>query len=662
MLSLSGISPAPGENLVSLDSPIEFTIVNDGNGIDISTLIVEFRGFRIIDGSTFDDNFAVTITESDNDYIIVITSNESFNLGKVYDVKIQIQDLNGSYFNTNYSFKTIPEEPILTSSSPYNKEILQSSQVLYLEFDDIIDGIDSNSISISLNELDYILDGTVQSDYNGLLTDIIIEDTTAKVRIDPIEALRNGTYILKYQVADTSGNILIGDLNFIVDAKTTVLPSIFSQTGFLGYYQGIERVSDIGRGDALFVEWNKPIKRIYKNDVFILLYENEFRLNVFDKPKYLCLPEPRETIIGGLEAGITLSYGARALELPEDVLDPTGMSSVNTGVYLIPEDTRVITLFGASDLLLFVESTDGFPDSGLLIIGRETIRYTSVDRTNHSFAIPANGRGLLNSSPGVYLPDDVVKMFVNCTDANTVIVMATPTHQDGYNFDRFVNGEGVLVSDYSANDAIFFQGFDFCGWHDPVPDQALNGVNDCGSYLGGEVDGFRGFNLLDRMLANEEVLLNTTGEPTILLKRIWDGFTCDCVDLRKVSPKIRSCPECYGTMYRGGYTQFFYPRRQDRRIMVSFDETPEDLFYGEKEHLQQDYEPSAWTLPIPAIRDRDILVRFDLLDEVGFFYEVLNVSREVIFNRRSGRQKLSLKRLDKTDIIYTYPLDLSNLP
>lgn len=661
MLSLSGTSPAPGENLVSLTAPIEFTIVDDGNGIDISTLIVEVRGFRVITGSVFADGFNITLTENDDDYIVVIESEDAFNLGKVYDVKIQVQDLVGNYFNTTYSFKTIPKEPILITSSPHNKEILSSSQILYLEFDDIIDGVDPNSISISINELDYIIDGVVQSAHNGLLTDITINDTEAVVRIDPIEALRNGSYILRYQVSDSLGNTLVDDLNFTVEVKPLVLPSLFSQTGFLGYYQGIERVSDIGQGDALFIEWNKPIKRIYKNEVFVLIYENQFRLNVFDKPKYLAIPEPRETTITGLTAGVTLSYGVRALELPENVLDPTGMTVVNTGVYLIPEDTTVAAMLGVSDLILFVESTDGFPDAGLLLVGRETIRYTSVDRSNHSFIIPANGRGLLDSSPGIYLPDDTVKLFVNCTDSNSVIVMATPTHQDGYNFDRFVNGEGVVVSDLSANDARFFQGFDFCGWHDAQPNLALSGVDDCGSYLGGEIDGFRGFDLFDRLLANEEVLLNTTGDPVILLKRIWDGFTCDCVDSRKVTPKIRSCPECFGTMYRGGYTQFCFNRRSDCRILVSFDESPEDLFYGEKEHLQQDYEPGAWTLPIPAIRDRDILVRFDFLNQIEFFYEVLNVSREVILNRRTGRQKLTLKRLDKTDITYSYPLDLSNL-
>ena len=337
------------------------------------------------------------------------------------------------------------------------------------------------------------------------------------------------------------------------------------------------------------------------------------------------------------------------------------MIAVSEGTYLFPESTTVMEQFNLNDTVLKVDSVEGYPESGLLFIGHEVIRYIGIDRTNNSFSIPSNGRGLINTIPGIYLSGDEVELFSKCTDNNTVIVFSTPTHQDGYGLERTVEGEGLVVSDFTDNDRLVFEGFDFCGWHDPRPDQTLTGKNDCGSYLGGEFGGFRGFDLYNRMLDQEEVLLTTTGEPVILLKRIWDGLTCECVDSRKDSPKMRSCPDCFGTNYKGGFTQFNYPRRADRRILVSFDEAAEDLYYGEKEHLQQDYEPNAWTLPIPAIRDRDLIVRFDLTDDLAFFYEVLNVSREVILNRRYGRQKLSLKRLDKTDVTYTFPLNLSNI-
>jgi hypothetical protein len=157
------------------------------------------------------------------------------------------------------------------------------------------------------------------------------------------------------------------------------------------------------------------------------------------------------------------------------------------------------------------------------------------------------------------------------------------------------------------------------------------------------------------------MLIEATGEPVILLKRIWDGVTCSCLNSRKVSPKVKSCQSCYGTGYEGGYIQYVYPRRSDTRILVSFKEAAEDLQYDEKAALNQSFEPAAWTLAQPTIKDRDLLIRFDFTNDIEFIYEVLNVSRSKNFKRKFGRQDMSIKRLDKTDIVYTYKIDLSNI-
>jgi hypothetical protein len=239
--------------------------------------------------------------------------------------------------------------------------------------------------------------------------------------------------------------------------------------------------------------------------------------------------------------------------------------------------------------------------------------------------------------------------------------MGTPVYHDDVETDRYVKGEGVVVTDYTDNDRQVFDRFDYCGWRDSRPQDTIYGKNDCGTYLGGEYNGFRGFNIYDRMLAQEEMLIEATGEPVILLKRIWDGVTCSCLNSRKVSPKVKSCQSCYGTGYEGGYIQYVYPRRSDTRILVSFKEAAEDLQYDEKAALNQSFEPAAWTLAQPTIKDRDLLIRFDFTNDIEFIYEVLNVSRSKNFKRKFGRQDMSIKRLDKTDIVYTYKIDLSNI-
>jgi hypothetical protein len=669
MIQLSGAYPAPGENLISPDTDINFTLVDDGSGIDISTLIVLFSGDRILEGTTFKDGFdgpGSSVTPSGSDYIISIDPETDLDIGKVYEVKIQVKDLNGKYFNTSYSFKTLPAEPILVQSSPTNNDVLKFPQILYLEFEDILDGIDPNSITISINGLNYIENGIPDANYNGGFSDITLDGTKAIVRVDPSEPLRNGTYTLQYIVSDspvspTPAATLTGSFSFSVAKKEEVLPTYFPQIDFLGFFQGIKRVSNLGNGNSLSIEWNKPIRRSYQNHAYILVYENPLRLNVFDTPTYIATTDILEATVSGFQTGKTLSFGARAFELPNDVLDPNGMEMIQEGFYRLPQQVEVFSTVSPESLMITATSTEGYPDAGILLIGREAIRYNSVDRINNIFYVPPNGRGLLNSSPGLYVAGDAIKLFLECTDKNTVILMSTPTyHDDGYN-DRFVKGIGVVVTDYNDNDRNVFDRFDYCGWRSNRPQDTLYGKNDCGTYMGGEYNGLRGFNVYDRMLAQEEILIETTGEPVVLLRRIWDGVNCSCLNNRKMSPKVKSCQSCYGTAYEGGYMQYIYPRRNDTRILVSFKEAAEDLKLGEKEHLQQEFEPGAWTLAQPTIRDRDLLVRFDFTNDIEFIYEVLAVSRSKNFNRRFGRQDLTLKRLDKTDIVYTYPIDLSKI-
>jgi hypothetical protein len=234
----------------------------------------------------------------------------------------------------------------------------------------------------------------------------------------------------------------------------------------------------------------------------------------------------------------------------------------------------------------------------------------------------------------------------------------TPTYHDGYSLEREIDGTGVVITDYTDNDKKFFQGFDFCGYHRPLPQHILQGKDDCGSYLGGEFNGQRGMNIYDRMLNREEVLLDQTGEPVILLKRIWDGQQCSCMHTNRPHPKVKSCKKCFGTGMTGGYAQYLNKRREDLKLMVKFKDTLEDLKLTPHSHLEQAYEPQCWSLAMPALRDRDVVVRFDFSGDIEYMYEILNITKEKLLYTHYGRQNLSLKRMDKTDILYTFPFIL----
>lgn len=658
MISVSGKSPSEGEKRVDLDSLIEFSLIDDGSGIDLSSLVVEINGSKAIDGVDFKSGFNgaySTISVESYGISVIIDKETSFFQDKVIHIKIQVKNLNEDYFNAEYSFETITKKPYLDIISPANKSLVKSDQIIFLEFSDEIDDINLSSINIKINDFPAVTNGVFESSYSGASSSLQKTLNGARVRIEPTESFRDGFYKIFYSVSDLSDNTLTGTSLFTVDLPQVILPSTFPQVDFEGFAQGIRKVANIGNGDSLAVIWHKPISRSYKGDSFALIYENKSRLNIFDtQAKYISTNNVTSMTVSGLEAGKTMCYAVRGLEAFKETVDLTGMQEVDKEVYLIPNPTQITSQVLETDTVIDVTSTEGFPNAGVLFLNSsEVVRYTA--KTETSFILASNGRGLNGTSKGIYLSGDSVSIFFGCQDQNTVIAMATPTYSDGYQSDREVQGVGLVVTDYSDSDKKFFQGFDFCGYHQPLPQDILQGKNDCGSYLGGEFNGMRGMNLFDRMLNREEVLLDQVGEPVILLKRIWNGQTCSCSDSRRMHPKIRSCKKCFGTGYVGGYEQYNYLRRADKRIMVMFGDTMEDLKLSSQAHLEQEYKPSCWTLPSPAIRDRDLLVRFDFNNDIEFIYEVLNTTRDKLFYRHYTRQRLSLQRMDKTDIIYTIP-------
>lgn len=657
MFRLAGQTPSEGENLVAIDSSIEFFILDDGSSIDISSLKVIVNGQTAIEDVEFKDGFdgpASEITPVDENYLIVIDKEDVFEQSEVVNIKIQLKKIDGKFFNYDYAFKTVPKEPILKLSSPKNLEVVRSDKILFFHFEDIIDGIDIDSINISLDGVAVISNGSFEEDYDGLGSSIEQVEDGVYIRVDKKEPLRDGSYQIAYSVSDAVQNNLSGILKFNINLNKAVLSSVFPQASFLSGKGGIKRVVNFGDGNRLTIEWSKAISRSYRADSYVLIYENVSRLNVFDgQPRYLIDGDISAATVGGYETGLTMSFAARSLETHRNTLDSTGMIEAADNVYLIPNETSISDLVDSEDTLIPVTSTEGYPNAGVLIINNsEVIRY--ISKTDNSFLLPPGGRGLNNTTADVHVSGDEVRMFLACQDSNTAIVMATPHFDSNTQSGREINNVGLVVTDYSDNDRKFFQGYDFCGYHRAMPQNTLSGKDDCGSYLGGEFNGMRGMNLFDRMLNREEVLLDQVGEPVVLLRRLWDGEKCSCSTSRRNNPKVKGCKKCFGTGYLGGYSQFINRRRQDTRTMVQFGDTKEDLKLGPHQHLEQDYEPQCWTLPTPAIRDRDLIIRFDFNDDIEYIYEVLDTTKDKLFFRHFTRQKLSLKRLDKTDIVYTF--------
>ena len=219
----------------------------------------------------------------------------------------------------------------------------------------------------------------------------------------------------------------------------------------------------------------------------------------------------------------------------------------------------------------------------------------------------------------------------------------------------------LLSTDLAASDAanVGFPMYDFAGYHRTDPVQLLNGT--CvGSYLGGErrcLDGYgnvnilRGFSLQDQNTQRQEVLLSVTGRPAVLIKRSRTGIVCSCYQASSEYPDDR-CPLCLGSHFVMGWEQYFNPRRSDGRIMVRADPTDEMSGKMVEAGLESEFPAGLWTLTVPTIKTRDIIVLFDIHDNEEFRYEVTTVNRNNTILGQQGGQHFKVMRIRKFDPAY----------
>jgi hypothetical protein len=660
MFSLTGVSPPEGSKRNPLDTLIEFTIVDDESGINSSTLIVQINGTTAVEGSEFKPGFAGIYSDINpvgNNLSVVINTENSFEENSVINVKIQVQNFLGKYNNFNYSFKVIENKPYLFFSSPENNSNVVSPQRIFLEFKDDSEDLDLSTINISINGAYAIKNGDFQNGFNGIGSNInSVTLRNVEITIDPDEFLRDGAYTLRYEISNSNSQILSSSFKFFIKYTEVPLPDIFPQGGFVGFFQGVTSVRDLGNGKDLYVSWSKPASRFYNSDIYVLLYYSEDRLKIFDsEPKYLIDSSILETTLSEFAVGIGYYFAARVMETYKDSLNTDGMGELSPGIFYLPSSTTLVEEISDESTIIRVSSVAGFPATGLLKIGSEVIRYNSINFDENEFLVPSGGRGLSGTTPAYHDSTEPVEMFLSCQDDNNVIIYGTCTYQDQESTGRQYNGIGLIVPDFSDFEKMAHDGLDHCGYHQPLPWEVLNNKNDCGTYLGGEYNGFRGVNIYQRALDREEELMENVGEKCVLLKRLWSGETCSCVTLRRQHPKIRSCKFCFGTGIVGGYEQYVNQRRADKRVLIRFYETAENLALGDHQHLNQEFKPTALALYKPIIKDRDVIIRFDYTDDIEFIYEVLDSSRERFVFNKYGRQKLNLMRMDKTDVLYQYP-------
>lgn len=654
------IYPLNGDSRVPLDLSLHFLVnqlASPDSGFDNSTLNVNVNNIPAVISGVIQPNY-------DGEYSIINMPNN------ITDPIEVVLDYLGRYssneiITVDVSIKETGTIPIIGS----NGFILNANGVVAGQ-----NVVVSNLTKLAAGEYNLTLNAALST---YLLPDIVVSDG--------------------YQFKDTNGNVfkiaIVGIQELTVQTSAKQKTSKFSFITdqfyeeitapiFAGYFQGVYLVDNLGDGYHINVTWHSAKTTRPDNDLAYLIYYSTTRSDVFyEGPKLITqgrsLPRP-ETIHGAdaqlfgsfaqitLPVGVTYYFGVRATEFPHySTLPPfipadgyginiAGRTVVDGYSFRIPlPQTLLSNVSGIGAIVITVATTTGFVNTnGYITVGTEIMAYTS--KTTTTFTVGLTGRGLFGTTiASTHSIGEAVRLYYGNYDDNSVISKNLVSWEAPNDSHR--TRKDLITTDFTLEDAYGagFEPYDYCGYHSQYPDLLFT-EQQCNTYVGGEVNGVRGLFLTDRLIANQEQLLDTTGEPVVLLKRIWQGETCICRTSRKDSPRVRSCSICFGTGFKGGFVQYKNPRRNDQRIMVHFAPSDEDIGMGAQSGWDQKFKPNAWTLRVPSIKDRDYIVKFDYEDKnkIQWIYVVNTVSRGETVLGVATRQRLNISRIDRTDVIY----------
>lgn len=449
--------------------------------------------------------------------------------------------------------------------------------------------------------------------------------------------------------------------------------------------KGLKVVSSENDG-TICIEWTKAYPSDHNDQIAYNIYYSTNFTDVYSEGvKFVSVEDGYlNGCLDGLTPGDVLYFAVKATEYNLTWYNLGLLPAGNDdGLRIYPEGGLLEDITDSS-MILKVSGIDQFPAYGVVQVGIELIRYSNKDLVNSELIVAE--RGFFNTSvtlhntdgyDGIKFRDPIIRFFKGFEDDNEVIIQGTSkfiypnyafTEKDGYATQTDLLTTNLTASDQTSKD---FPSYDYAGWHRTDPVALLQG--ECvGSYYGGydfcadDSTGvgrqIRGVPFQAQSQRRLEMLLRIDGEPCVLLRRLWSGIKCKCVYNTQEYPEY-SCEKCYGTGINSGFQQVYNERRSDRRIMVRFDPTVDDLKM-EDAGLESDFAPTCWTLVYPTLKDKDVLIRFNQDGTEEFRYEVLNVTRNKLLQSLSGAQKFAVKRIRKTDPVYMFRTirDASTMP
>ncbi len=234
---IGGLNPGSGATDVHLEANIEFMIFDSGNGVNLTSIVVE------IDGVTYThNNGSFSYSGNINAYQIVINVPNDFDYGEIVSVQIDATDLCQpanvmSTFIYSFQYEHDTSSPYIGNYDPESgqQNVPIDTNITFHVYDDEL-GVDINSVIVCVQNIIYsIANGNLF--YSGGVNDYLIT-------IDPL-------YSFSYE--DTI-HVSIDTSDLVTPANQMNTFNYLFECNFSEANYQYERVEI----DPHTVKWNKP--------------------------------------------------------------------------------------------------------------------------------------------------------------------------------------------------------------------------------------------------------------------------------------------------------------------------------------------------------------------------------------------------------------------
>lgn len=215
------VVPTNGARRVSINSPIEFILLDGYSGVDAYSLDLTVDGnYAILNGWAQDD-YTVDYEQITDGYYVTVQKLSRWQQMKLFHISVSIYDFEDNVYDLTYNFSSDDIlSPVITNLSPDDGET--ALPITNIDFD-IHDsggsGVNVDLLNVNINGTPVIIDGVYQTSITGSISASEIEGFDGyHVHIDPNLPFDLGSTVnIHADVKDAYGLNSEVDYSFIVD-------------------------------------------------------------------------------------------------------------------------------------------------------------------------------------------------------------------------------------------------------------------------------------------------------------------------------------------------------------------------------------------------------------------------------------------------------------